>query len=112
MCTPQYSGISYCITAMHKEKDADGKSLHTLQLHEEKDADGKSVHALKMLSMRKYPAVADEDTANYGCPNLRVHQRCESHRFWSCFQPYIRRGKDQGKTRIHYCHDILFYQTN
>jgi hypothetical protein len=66
---------------------------HTLKLHKEKNADGQSVHAVMMCAKRKYSGHADEETANYQCPNClkyyvfdsprdkrgkkRVHQQCE-----------------------------------
>jgi hypothetical protein len=86
--------------ALHKEKNAVGKSVHAVKmgtagcttLHKEKNADGTSVAAVKMASKRKYNGHADEETANYQCPNClkyyvfdsprdkrgnkRVHQQC------------------------------------
>ena len=80
-------------TAQHKEKNADGKSVHAVKLHKEKNADGKSVAAVMMCAKRKYNGHADEETANYQCPNClkyyvfdsprdkrgkkRVHQQCK-----------------------------------
>jgi hypothetical protein len=87
-------------TASHKVKNADGQSVHAVKmgtagaaaLHKEKNADGNSVAALEMQSKRKYNGHADEETANYKCPNClkyfvfdsprdkrgnkRVHQQC------------------------------------
>ena len=36
--------------------------------HEKKDADGKSLHVLEMVSKRKYGGQADESNANFECP--------------------------------------------
>ena len=71
-------------------------SKQAAALHKEKNDDGKSVHAVKMQAVgaakRKFNGHADEETANYQCPNClkyyfyatplekngqkRKHQRC------------------------------------
>ena len=67
-----------------------------ISMHKVKNDDGQSVHAVKMgtarAAKRKYNGHADEETANYQCPNClkyyvfdsprdkrgnkRVHQQC------------------------------------
>ena len=89
--------------ATHKEKNAGGQSVHAVKLHDEKNADGQSVHALKMLAKRKYNGHADEETANYLCPNCLKYFVFDSPRDKRGNKRVHQLGGNKAQILVPYC---------